>query len=78
VSELRRFDDAAIQKSIDVKLAELPADVRGVVVAHTDVTGHVALSVYGRLSEGFSYVGTVDWGYRTGAFEGEAQVRFTW
>lgn len=75
---LRRFDDAAIQKSIDARLAELPADVKGTVVAHYDVTGHVALSVYGRLSDGFSYVGTVDWNHKTGVLEGEAEIRFQW
>jgi hypothetical protein len=78
VSELRRFDDQAIQKVIDSKLAELPADVKGTVVAHYDVTGHVVLSVYGRLNAGFSYVGTVDWNHRTGKLEGEAEIRFRW
>jgi hypothetical protein len=75
MAEVRKFSDEAIQRAIDKKLATLPPETKGAVVAHADLDG-IALSVYGRVGEQFSYVGTVqrDW---KGFMKAEVDVRFT-
>lgn len=77
--EVRPFDLATIQASIDKALAALPPDTHGAVVAHADLTGGARLVVAARVGTHWSFVGSLGHSLRPGAkLEAEAEVRFAW
>lgn len=77
----RIFDDAAVQKNIDAKLATLPADAHGVVLFHGDVDGqgnwNVSKSIVAKLNDHWSLVESTDLGKTTGLKE-QVEVRLVW
>ena len=77
--EVRPFDLASIQASIDRALAALPPEAHGAVVAHGDLAGGITLAVAGRIGDRWTFVGRLSHTLQPGAeLSAEAEVRFVW
>lgn len=74
---IRLFNDAAVQKVLDEKIAALPDGAHGAVIAHADTQGNATLSVVGKKGDHWTFVGEVDHSPK-GKFSGQAEVRYTW
>lgn len=73
---IRTFVDSGIQSSINAALAGLSPSEHGAVIAFADGDA-VRLATVAKLGHRWSVVGVLSKKY-TGAFEGEAAVKFSW
>lgn len=74
----RIFNDSAVQRVIDDKVANLPANKHGVVIAHLDSNKNASMSIVGKIGEHWTLVETTDYDAKDNDLSASGELRYSW